>query len=78
VEGFPPSHAGTITVYEGSRPGTLNDFLGAMTEDDVRPEALRRFEQMVEEVSRNASAVAQNTAAAKKSASDASASASEA
>ncbi|HCR6866699.1 TPA: phage tail protein [Shigella sonnei] len=78
VEGFPPSHAGTITVYEGSRPGTLNDFLGAMTEDDVMPEALRRFEQMVEEVSRNASAVAQNTAAAKKSASDASASASEA
>ncbi|EFB1313396.1 TPA: prophage tail fiber N-terminal domain-containing protein, partial [Escherichia coli] len=78
VEGFPPSHAGIITVYEGSRPGTLNDFLGAMTEDDVRPEALRRFEQMVEEVSRNASAVAQNTAAAKKSASDASISASEA
>ncbi|HCP7784157.1 TPA: prophage tail fiber N-terminal domain-containing protein, partial [Escherichia coli] len=31
VEGFPPSHAGTITVYEDSRPGTLNDFLGAMT-----------------------------------------------
>ncbi len=63
VEGFPPSHAGTITVYEDSQPGTLNDFLGAMTEDDVRPEALRRFELMVEEVARNASAVAQNTAA---------------
>ncbi|WP_270373909.1 prophage tail fiber N-terminal domain-containing protein, partial [Escherichia coli] len=78
VEGFPPSHAGTITVYEGSRPGTLNDFLGAMSEDDVRPEALRRFEQMVEEVARNASAVAQNTAAAKKSAGDASTSAREA
>ena len=78
VEGFPPSHAGTITVYEDSRPGTLNDFLGAMTEDDVRPEALRRFELMVEEVARNASAVAQNTAAAKKSASDASTSAREA
>ncbi|EMK9332938.1 prophage tail fiber N-terminal domain-containing protein [Escherichia coli] len=78
VEGFPPSHAGTITVYEGSRPGTLNDFLGAMTEDDVRPEALRRFEVMVEEVARNASAVAQNTAAAKKSAGDASTSAREA
>ncbi|ENZ4340297.1 prophage tail fiber N-terminal domain-containing protein, partial [Escherichia coli] len=68
VEGFPPSHAGTITVYEDSQPGTLNDFLGAMTEDDARPEALRRFELMVEEVARNASAVAQNTAAAKKSA----------
>ncbi|EQW45686.1 phage tail fiber protein [Escherichia coli UMEA 3065-1] len=78
VEGFPPSHAGTITVYEGSRPGTLNDFLGAMTEDDARPEALRRFELMVEEVARNASAVAQNTAAAKKSAGDASTSAREA
>lgn len=78
VEGFPPSHAGTITVYEDSQPGTLNDFLGAMTEDDVRPEALRRFELMVEEVARNASAVAQNTAAAKKSASDARTSAREA
>ncbi|EEY9128235.1 hypothetical protein E9K02_003539 [Escherichia coli] len=78
VEGFPPSHAGTITVYEDSRPGTLNDFLGAMTEDDTRPEALRRFELMVEEVARNASAVAQNTAAAKKSASNASTSAREA
>ncbi|WP_447360944.1 prophage tail fiber N-terminal domain-containing protein [Escherichia coli] len=78
VEGFPPSHAGTITVYEDSRPGSLNDFLGAMTEDDARPEALRRFELMVEEVARNASAVAQNTATAKKSASDASTSAREA
>ncbi|HDS7607279.1 TPA: tail fiber protein, partial [Escherichia coli] len=65
-------------VYEDSRPGTLNDFLGAMTEDDARPEALRRFELMVEEVARNASVVAQNTAAAKKSASDASTSAREA
>ncbi|WP_336476918.1 phage tail protein [Escherichia coli] len=78
VEGFPPSHAGIITVYEDSKPGTLNDFLGAMAEDDVRPEALRRFELMVEEVARNASAVAQNTAAAKKSASDAGTSAREA
>ncbi len=67
VEGFPPSHAGTITVYEGSRPGTLNDFLGAMTEDDARPEALRRFELMVEEAARNAEAASQNAAAAKKS-----------
>ena len=78
VEGFPPSHAGTITVYEDSQPGTLNDFLGAMTEDDARPEALRRFELMVEEVARNASVVAQNTAAAKKSAGDAGTSAREA
>ncbi|MCK2400252.1 prophage tail fiber N-terminal domain-containing protein [Escherichia coli] len=67
VEGFPPSHAGIITVYEGSRPGTLNDFLGAMTEDDVMPEALRRFEAMVEEAARNAEAASQSAAAAKKS-----------
>ncbi|EES5635992.1 TPA: prophage tail fiber N-terminal domain-containing protein, partial [Escherichia coli] len=67
VEGFPPSHAGAITVYEGSRPGTLNDFLGAMTEDDVMPEALRRFEEMVEEAARNAEAASQSAAAAKKS-----------
>ena len=67
VEGFPPSHAGTITVYEGSRPGTLNDFLGAMTEEDVMPEALRRFEVMVEDAARNAEAASQSAAAAKKS-----------
>ncbi|UXF05997.1 prophage tail fiber N-terminal domain-containing protein [Escherichia coli] len=64
VEGFPPSHAGTITVYEDSKPGTLNDFLGAMTEDDVRPEVLRRFERMVDEVARNAAAVAADADAA--------------
>ena len=67
VEGFSPSHAGTITVYEDSKPGTLNDFLGAMTEDDVMPEALRRFEEMVEEAARNAEAASQSAAAAKKS-----------
>ncbi|HGX2326775.1 TPA: prophage tail fiber N-terminal domain-containing protein [Escherichia coli] len=67
VEDFPPSHAGTITVYEGSRPGTLSDFLGAMTEDDVMPEALRRFELMVNEVARHAGASSQSAAAAKKS-----------
>ncbi|TXC43028.1 hypothetical protein DP140_27320, partial [Salmonella enterica subsp. enterica serovar Weltevreden] len=24
VEGYPPSHAGVITVYDDSKPGTLN------------------------------------------------------
>lgn len=64
VEGCPPSHAGVITVYDNSKPGTLNDFLGAMTEDDVRPEALRRFEAMVEEVARQASEASRNATAA--------------
>ncbi|MDA4428680.1 prophage tail fiber N-terminal domain-containing protein, partial [Escherichia coli] len=58
---------GTITVYEDSKPGTLNDFLGAATEDDVCPEALYRFEKMVEEAARNAEAASQSAAAAKKS-----------
>ncbi|EAM2654744.1 prophage tail fiber N-terminal domain-containing protein [Salmonella enterica] len=62
--GYPPSHAGVITVYDDSKPGTLNDFLGAMTEDDVRPEALRRFEAMVEEVARQASEALRNATAA--------------
>ncbi|EAP8117157.1 prophage tail fiber N-terminal domain-containing protein, partial [Salmonella enterica] len=64
VDGYPPSHAGVITVYDDSKPGTLNDFLGAMTEDDVRPEALRRFEAMVEEVARQASEASRNATAA--------------
>ncbi|EMA6009026.1 prophage tail fiber N-terminal domain-containing protein [Salmonella enterica] len=64
VEGYPPSHAGVITVYDDSKPGTLNDFLGAMTEDDVRPETLRRFEAMVEEVARQASEASWNATVA--------------
>ncbi|MBA8143658.1 prophage tail fiber N-terminal domain-containing protein [Escherichia coli] len=78
VEGFPPSHAGTITVYEDSQPGTLNDFLGAMSEDDVRPEALRRFELMVEEVVRNAEEAKKNAGEAETSARNAGISASQA
>nr|WP_308440508.1 prophage tail fiber N-terminal domain-containing protein [Escherichia coli] len=42
VEGFPPSPEPLPSMKVPD--GTLNDFLGAMTEDDVMPEALRRFE----------------------------------
>ncbi|EMW8609535.1 prophage tail fiber N-terminal domain-containing protein [Escherichia coli] len=78
VDGFPPSHAGTITVYEDSQPGTLNDFLGAMSEDDVRPEALRRFELMVEEAARHAEEAKKNAGEAETSARNAGISASQA
>ncbi|EET7418498.1 phage tail protein [Escherichia coli] len=78
VEGFPPSHAGTITVYEDSQPGTLNDFLGAMSEDDVRPEALRRFELMVEEAARHSEEAKKNAGEAETSARNAGISASQA
>ncbi|MDM3447985.1 prophage tail fiber N-terminal domain-containing protein [Citrobacter sp. Cb027] len=71
VEGYPPNHAGRITVWEDSKPGTLNDFLGVPSEDDVRPEALRRFEQMVEEVSRQAAEVENNATLATEAAREA-------
>ncbi|EHP4560924.1 prophage tail fiber N-terminal domain-containing protein [Salmonella enterica] len=78
VEGYPPSHAGVITVYDDSKPGTLNDFLGAVTEDDVRPEALRRFEAMVEDVARQASEASRNATAAGQASEQAQASAGQA
>lgn len=54
VEGFPPSHAGTITVYEGSRPGTLNDFLTAPDEGDLKPDVVKRFEDLTSQAQRSA------------------------
>ncbi len=60
VEGFPPSHAGTITVYEDSRPGTLNDFLTALDEGDLKPDVVKRFEEMVAQAQQSAEAVAED------------------
>ncbi len=54
-------------MYEDSQPGTLNDFLGAMSEDDVRPEALRRL-NMVEEAARQAEEAKKNAGEAETSA----------
>lgn len=64
TEGYPPSRVGDITVYEDSLPGTLNDFLGAVSEDDVRPDALKRFEDMVAEVTRQTDEASRNATAA--------------
>ncbi|EAA2761228.1 phage tail protein, partial [Salmonella enterica subsp. enterica] len=64
TEGYPPSRVGDITVYEDSLPGTLNDFLGAVSEDDVRPDALRRFEDMVAEVAHQTDEASRNATAA--------------
>ncbi|HDW1675206.1 TPA: prophage tail fiber N-terminal domain-containing protein [Escherichia coli] len=44
---------GVIRVYMDSRDGSLNDFLGA-TEIDLRPESLRRFEELADKVQENA------------------------
>ncbi|EEN1039764.1 shikimate transporter [Salmonella enterica] len=64
TEGYPPSRVGDITVYEDSLPGTLNDFLGAVSEDDVRPDALKRFEDMVAEVARQTDEASRNATTA--------------
>ncbi|HEB6898242.1 TPA: prophage tail fiber N-terminal domain-containing protein [Salmonella enterica subsp. enterica serovar Heidelberg] len=64
TEGYPPSRVGDITVYEDSLPGTLNDFLGAVSEDDVRPDALKRFEDMVAEVARQTDEASRNATVA--------------
>ncbi|EGY4514319.1 prophage tail fiber N-terminal domain-containing protein, partial [Salmonella enterica] len=45
-------------------PGTLNDFLGAVSEDDVRPDALKRFEDMVAEVARQTDEASRNATTA--------------
>ncbi|EIK8036833.1 TPA: prophage tail fiber N-terminal domain-containing protein [Escherichia coli] len=67
VEGYPPAHVGDIAVYTDSAPGTLNDFLGAPGVADLRPEALRRFEEILAETRQNVEATSQSAEAAKKS-----------
>ncbi|EGJ01216.1 prophage tail fiber family protein [Shigella dysenteriae 155-74] len=38
---------GDIAVYDDSKPGTLNDFLIAPDEGDLKPDVVKRFEEMV-------------------------------
>ncbi|KAJ97220.1 hypothetical protein DF41_25055 [Raoultella planticola] len=38
---------GDISVYYDSKPGTLNDFLTALDEGDLKPDVVARFEEMV-------------------------------
>ncbi|MFC2782506.1 phage tail protein [Citrobacter freundii complex sp. 2024EL-00228] len=46
-EGFPPSVAGDIYVAPTDAPDTLNAFLDAPKDADLRPEVMKRFEEMV-------------------------------
>ncbi|EJH1736840.1 prophage tail fiber N-terminal domain-containing protein, partial [Escherichia coli] len=71
VEGFPPSHAGTITVYEDSQSGTLNDFLTAIDEGDLKPDVVKRFEEMVAQAQQSAEAAAESERQAGQHAADA-------
>ena len=49
-EGFPPSVAGDIYVVPTDAPDTLNAFLDAPKDADLRPEVMKRFEEMVNRV----------------------------
>ncbi|EIK9524230.1 phage tail protein [Salmonella enterica] len=71
VEGFPPSHAGIITVYEDSQPGTLNDFLMAPGESDLSPEIVRQLEELAKAARDSANAAVGSATASAASAEDA-------
>lgn len=49
-EGFPPVLAGDIHVAPTDAPDTLNAFLDAPKDADLRPEVMKRFEEMVNRV----------------------------
>ncbi|WP_426472450.1 prophage tail fiber N-terminal domain-containing protein [Escherichia marmotae] len=51
---------GDIAVYDDSKPGTLNDFLTALDEGDLKPDAVKRFEEMVAQAQQSAEAAAKS------------------
>ncbi|EED8560321.1 TPA: prophage tail fiber N-terminal domain-containing protein [Salmonella enterica subsp. enterica serovar Agoueve] len=57
------SEIGVIRVYEDSRDGSLNDFLGA-TDIDLRPEALKKFETLAQQAQQSAEKAGENANAA--------------
>ncbi|WP_145533766.1 prophage tail fiber N-terminal domain-containing protein [Yersinia alsatica] len=46
VDGINARNVGRITVYSDSLPGTLNNFLTALREEDSTPEIIRQLEQL--------------------------------
>ncbi|HFR6661058.1 TPA: prophage tail fiber N-terminal domain-containing protein, partial [Shigella sonnei] len=53
------SEIGVIRVYEDSTDGSLNDFLGA-TNIDLRPESLKKFEELAQQAQQSAGSAAGN------------------
>ncbi|HAJ7522420.1 TPA: phage tail protein [Escherichia coli] len=51
---------GDIAVYDDSKPGTLNDFLTALDESDLKPDVVKRFEEMVAQAQQSAEAAAES------------------
>ncbi|PEH72095.1 prophage tail fiber N-terminal domain-containing protein [Edwardsiella tarda] len=75
VDGFPPEYVGDIQVYKDSLDGTLNYFLGLPQDDDLRPDAIKHFEAMVDKVASQVAEVEKSKLAAEGSARSAAASA---
>ncbi|HAV8632223.1 TPA: phage tail protein, partial [Escherichia coli] len=46
--------------YDDSKPGTLNDFLTALDEGDLKPDVVKRFEEMVAQAQQSAEAAAES------------------
>ncbi|WP_258126118.1 prophage tail fiber N-terminal domain-containing protein [Escherichia coli] len=51
---------GDIAVYDDSKPGTLNDFLTALDEGDLKPDVVKRFEEMVAQAQQSAEAATES------------------
>jgi hypothetical protein len=51
-----PVRVGEILVSSDSASGTLNDFLTALNEDDLKPDVVKRFEDMTSQAQRSADA----------------------
>ncbi|HCN6451634.1 TPA: prophage tail fiber N-terminal domain-containing protein [Escherichia coli] len=62
---------GDISVYDDSKPGTLNDFLTALDEGDLKPDVVKRFEEMVAQAQQSAEAAAESEQQAGKHVADA-------
>ncbi|HCO5854274.1 TPA: prophage tail fiber N-terminal domain-containing protein, partial [Escherichia coli] len=45
---------GDISVYDDSKPGNLNDFLTALDEGDLKPDVVKRFEDLTSQAQRSA------------------------
>lgn len=51
---------GDISVYDDSKSGTLNDFLTALDEGDLKPDVVKRFEELVAQAQQSAEAAAES------------------
>nr|WP_252860698.1 prophage tail fiber N-terminal domain-containing protein [Edwardsiella ictaluri] len=68
VAGYPPEYVGNIQVYKDSPNGTLNHFLGLPQDDDLRPDAIKHFEAMVDKVASQVAEIEKDGHAAAESA----------